>query len=243
VAFLTDIHHSLVVPPRYIEHVVNTTNALSPDIVILGGDYVTAGPKYKWLDGESYIFPCFDILKNLKAKLGLFAVTGNHDTHAGLAKIHTAMGQAGFQKIDNGGEWLTLQGHRLRICGVGDMRTQNPNTSHAFGDAAKGDAVILVSHNPDLAEEQLIATHTGDVRPGLMLSGHTHGGQVVLPLIGAPFVGLCSNYGQKYRYGIVQGPRCKVLVSCGVGVLPPAVRLNCPPEVMLITLIGPATRT
>jgi predicted MPP superfamily phosphohydrolase len=73
-----------------------------------------------------------------------------------------------------------------------------------------------------------------------MLSGHTHGGQVVLPFIGAPIVGLASCYGQKYRYGLVQGPKCKVLVTCGVGTLAPAFRLNCPPEVVLITLARPA---
>jgi predicted MPP superfamily phosphohydrolase len=70
----------------------------------------------------------------------------------------------------------------------------------------------------------------------LVLSGHTHGGQVVLPWIGAPIVP--SGYGQKYRYGLVQSPGAKIYVTSGVGTLPIAVRINCPPEVALITLRG-----
>ena len=142
--------------------------------------------------------------------------------------------QAFYQNIDNSGAWLTLEGQRMRICGVQDLRTQKPDVNLALGDATEQDAVILVSHNPDVAEQKI-----KDARVGLLLSGHTHGGQVVLPFIGAPIVGLCSDYGQKYRYGIVQGPKCRVYVTSGVGTLPPAFRLNCPPEVALITLTSP----
>jgi len=234
IAFLSDIHHSLVVPRVYIEHVVSVTNALAPDIVVLGGDYVTSGEKYRWLHGEKYITPCFDALGKLEAKLGRFAVTGNHDTYVGLGMVRAAIKSTGFENIDNHGIWLALDGHKRRICGIADLRTQHPNTGLALGDATEKDAVILISHNPDAAEE---IVH--DKRVGIILSGHTHGGQVVLPFIGAPMVGMCSNYGQKYRYGLVQGPICKVLVTCGVGTLPPAFRLNCPPEVALITLTSP----
>ncbi|MGB8352321.1 MAG: metallophosphoesterase [Chthoniobacteraceae bacterium] len=234
VAFLSDIHHSIVVPRSYIEHVVNLTNSLSPDIVILGGDYVTSGPKYGWLHGATYIESCFDMLKKLTSKLGCFAVTGNHDMHVGIEKIYAAIAGTGIRNINNTGVWLTLDGQRMRICGVEDLRTQKPDVKLALGDATDKDAVILVSHNPDVAEQKI-----EDARVGFTLSGHTHGGQVVLPFIGAPIVGLCSDYGQKYRYGMVQGPRCGVYVTSGVGTLPPAFRLNCYPEVALITLTSP----
>ena len=234
VAFLSDIHHSIVVPRSYIEHVVNLTNSLSPDVVILGGDYVTSGEKYNWLHGAAYIEPCFAMLKKLTSKLGCFAVTGNHDKHVGIEKIYAAIAGSGIRNINNSGVWLTLEGQRMRICGVEDLRTQKPDVKLALGDATEKDAVILVSHNPDVAEQKI-----EDARVGFMLSGHTHGGQVVLPFIGAPIVGLCSDYGQKYRYGMVQGPRCRVYVTSGVGTLPPAFRLNCYPEVALITLTSP----
>lgn len=234
VAFLSDIHHSLVVPRSYVDAAVEMTNMLLPDIVVLGGDYVTSGLKYRWLEGEKYIEPCFDSLRELKSKMGNFAVTGNHDTHAGLGKVNAVMKAAGFWSIDNTGEWLSLGNDRLRLCGVADLRTQVFDVRKALGDAKNSDAVILVSHNPDMAERGLV-----DDRVGVMLSGHTHGGQVVLPFIGAPVVGLCSDYKQKYRYGMVQGPRCRVFVTSGVGTLPPAFRLNCPPEIVLATLVAP----
>jgi len=234
IAFLSDIHHSFVVPRSYVDHAVEVTNALSPDIVVLGGDYVTSGNKYRWVDGKSYIVPCFESLKKLEAKMGRFAVTGNHDTNVGLNEIYAGMKAAGLQSIDNGGVWLEEGGQKLRICGICDLRTNTPNVDLALTGATNKDAVVLVSHNPDVAERTV-----KDDRVGLILSGHTHGGQVVFPIIGAPVVHLCSDYGQKYRYGLVQGPHCKSYVTSGVGTLPPAFRLNCPPEVALITLTSP----
>lgn len=236
IAFLSDIHHSIVVPRSYLDHVVSVANALAPDIVILGGDYVTAGYRYQWLHGAKYIGPCFGILKKLTAKIGKFAVTGNHDAKAGIDRINASIADAGFHSINNDGVWLSQGiGGRLRVCGVEDLITQKPDVGLALGDATEKDAVILVSHNPDVAEEKI-----HDERVGVLLSGHTHGGQVVLPFIGAPALYFCSGYGLKYRYGIVEGPKCRVFVTSGVGTLPLAFRLNCPPEVALITLTSPA---
>lgn len=235
IAFLSDIHHSIVVPRAYLEHVVKLTNELSPDIVILGGDYVTSGEKYRGLDAKKYIEPCFEILRKLQAKMGFLAVTGNHDTHVGLGKINLAIRAAGIGNLDNRGMWIEEQGQRVWFCGVSDLRTSTPNVPLALAGTTNKDAVILVSHNPDLAEKKIT-----DDRVGLMLAGHTHGGQIVLPFVGAPAVNFCSDYGQKYRYGLVQGPKCQVYVTSGVGTLPPAFRLNCSPEVALITLTSPA---
>ena len=236
IAFLSDIHHSFVVPRAYLDHVVRVVNSLSPDIVLLGGDYVTAGKKYGWIDGRKYITPCFESLKKLEAKMGRYAVTGNHDTGVGLDAIKAGIADAGIQNIDNSGVWLSENGARLRICGVADLRTDTPDVKKALADSTNKDAVILVSHNPDVAERTI-----EDDRVGLLLCGHTHGGQVVLPFIGAPIVHLCSDYGQKYRATAWCRVRnARSFVTCGVGTLPPAFRLNCPPEVVLITLTSPA---
>ena len=234
IAFLSDLHHSFVVPREYIEHAVSIANSLSPDIVVLGGDFVTVFGKKKWFDGREYIKPCCDMLSKLESKLGRFAVTGNHDTGVGLDSVKAGLTGAGIQIINNGGIWIEEKGQRIRICGVEDLRTGYPDPKLALADATDKDAVILVSHNPDVAEKKLV-----DNRVGLMLCGHTHGGQVVLPVVGAPFVHYCSEYGQKYRYGLVRGPKCQVYITSGVGTLPPAFRLNCPPEVALLTLKSP----
>lgn len=228
IAFLSDLHHSQVVPRAYLERVVARTNALQPDFILLGGDYVTAGRKYRPLQGHRYIDPCFDILKNLRARTAIFGVTGNHDSWAGLDHIHAGMLRAGIFDLTNRGFWLEKNGARLRLGGVGDFATQHQNLPAALAEATTDDAVLLLTHNPDFAE------YIRDPRVGHVLSGHTHGGQIVLPFLGAPLVP--SGFGQKYRYGLVQAPHTKIYVTSGVGVLPFPFRLNCPPEIALLTL-------
>lgn len=229
IALLSDIHHSVVVPRWFVEHAVTLANSLEPDVMILGGDFVTSGQMYQAPGfGPRYFDPCFDALKNLKAKCGIFAVTGNHDAWAGSAKAFAAIRRAGFENITNSGMWLLKNGARLRICGVGDLCTQPQNVPGALGDATKNDAVIFTTHNPDSVEK------ITDPRIGLMLCGHTHGGQVVLPFIGAPLIP--SHYGNKYRYGLARGPSTQIFVTSGVGTLPLAVRINCPAEIALLTL-------
>jgi predicted MPP superfamily phosphohydrolase len=228
IALLTDIHHGPFVPLCYIQHVVAMANSLEPDLTLLAGDYVHGH--------HSYVAPGINELGKLRAKLGRFAVRGNHDNHsyhgdhANLLNYSSAaLAEAGLSDLNNSGVWLERPGARLRICGVGDLWTDRQDPGAALGDATDRDAVVMLSHNPDFAETLL------DQRVGLILSGHTHGGQIVVPGLGAPIVP--SRYGQKYLYGRVQGPSCQVFVSRGVGTISPPVRFVCRPEVVLITLI------
>ncbi len=229
IAFLADFHHSEAVPADYLARVVAKTNALAPDLIVLGGDYVTAGRRYGLMGtGSSYQEPCFGVLRNLRAKGGIFAVTGNHDSRAGLRITHQLMTSAGFENLTNQGVWLRRDGERLRLCGIGDFTTQPQDLPSALGDTSDSDACLLVTHNPDCLEE------ITDARVGLALCGHTHGGQVAFPYLGSPIVP--SIYGNKYRYGMVHGPRVAGYVTSGVGTLPLAIRLNCRPEIALLTL-------
>lgn len=220
IAFLTDIHHGPYVSLDYVNGVVRTTAALDPDLIVLGGDYISREAKYAG--------PCFEVLSQLKAPMGIYGVLGNHDYWHGERQVRDGMTAARFTDLTNRGEWLTLRGDRLRLCGVDDLWTARPNAQQALADARPGDAVILVSHNPDFAE-----TLT-DRRPGLILSGHTHGGQVMIPGSGAPIVP--SYYGQKYARGLVEAPTTQVYVSVGIGLTGLPIRANCPPELTLLTL-------
>ncbi len=220
VALLADVHHGPFVPLDYIRHVVAMTNALRPDIVALAGDYVH--------HADHYIAPGIAELGNLKASMGRFAVRGNHDNRHFTPITRAALADAEIPDLNNTGVWLERGGARLRICGVGDLWTDRQDPDAALGDATPEDAVILLSHNPDFVET------LRDPRVGLVLSGHTHGGQVVVPGFGAPIVP--SRYGQKYLHGLVQGPCAQVFVSRGVGTISPPVRFLCRPEVVLITL-------
>jgi uncharacterized protein len=221
VALLADVHHGPFVPLPYIRQVVAMTNAQEPDIVVLAGDYMHQHARY--------IAPGIEELGKLKARLGRFAVRGDHDNRGYERLSRYALADARLPDLNNSGVWLERNRSRLRICGVGDLWTDRQDLGAALGDATERDAVVLLSHNPDFVET------IRDRRVGLALSGHTHGGQVVVPGFGAPIVP--SRYGQKYLYGLVQGPCCRVFVTRGVGTISPPVRLLCRPEVVLITLV------
>ena len=193
-----------------------------PTSSLLAGDYM-----HRRAD---YIAPGIAELGKLRAPLGRFAVRGNHDNREfDAASSRAALAEAKMPDLNNTGVWLERGGARLRICGVGDLWTDYQDLAAALGDATTDDAVLLLSHNPDFVET------IRDPRVGLVLSGHTHGGQVVVPGFGAPIVP--SRYGQKYLHGLVQGPCSQVFVTRGVGTITPPVRFLCRPEVVLITLV------
>jgi predicted MPP superfamily phosphohydrolase len=221
IALLADVHHGPFVPLAYIRQVVSMTNTLQPDMVVLAGDYVHRH--------ERYIAPGIEELGKLKARLGRFAVRGNHDNRGYTMRSRAALAAAKLPDLNNRGVWIERGRRRLRICGVGDLWTDRQDLHAALGDASERDAVLLLSHNPDFVET------IRDTRVGLVLSGHTHGGQVIVPGYGAPIVP--SRYGQKYLYGLVQGPCSRVFVTRGVGTISPPVRLLCRPEVALLTLV------
>lgn len=220
VAFLTDIHHGPFTPLDFVATVVRTTLALQPDLILLGGDYTHEDAKY--------IRPCFDVLAGLKAPLGVFGVMGNHDYRDGLEETRAGMATAGVTELTNSGVWLTRGGSRFRLGGVDDLWLGMPDVAAAMADATMNDACLLVSHNPDVAET------LRDRRVGLVLSGHTHGGQAVMPRVGAPFVP--SRYGMKYLKGRVEAPTTTVYVSRGLGTTGTAMRFGSRPELTLVTL-------
>ena len=222
IAFLSDVHHGPFVPRGYVRSIVEMTNALKPDLVMLGGDYCYRGARF--------IAPALEELGELEAPMGRFAVLGNHDHWDGLRQSIDGLKAAGIPLLRNEGTWVEKGPARLRIGGVGDLWCDRQDVDAALGDATARDAVVLLSHNPDVAET------LRDPRVGLMLSGHTHGGQVILPFFGAPIV--TSAYGQKYLHGLTRGPSCDVYISRGVGTVGPPCRAFCRPEVVLLTLTG-----
>ena len=175
-----------------------------------------------------YIVPGVAVLSQLRAPLGRFAVLGNHDHAVAPALTRRALADHGLTELTNTGVWLERGGARLRFCGVDDCRTGRPRLPPALGDMTVDDAAVVLTHNPDYVER------IRDPRVDLVLSGHTHGGQVVFPFVGALVT--ASRYGQKYVQGLQQGPSARVFVTRGVGSIVLPVRFGCPPEVALITL-------
>jgi predicted MPP superfamily phosphohydrolase len=228
---LSDIHHGPWLTLDFVHHIVAQTNALDPDLVLLTGDYVYDSPRY--------IQPAIAALAELRPRIGTLAVLGNHDWYEGGPLTRFECARHGIPLIDNTRVILTADRKLTRsadvgLCfaGIGDLWEDEPNYDAALAHLPPSMPRLLLSHNPDAAEDPrfLRTRHRVD----LMLSGHTHGGQVRLPIVGAPVVP--SKYGQKYAAGLVQGPRCPVYVSRGLGLSGLPVRFAVPPEVVLLQL-------
>lgn len=219
-AFLTDIHHGPYTDVDYVRQIVRTTNLLDPDLIVLGGDYSLREAKY--------VGPCFEALQSLRAPLGVYGVLGNHDYWHGIAETKEGMKAAYITELTNAGVWLTRGSDRLRLGGVDDLWEGDPSLDAALDGVRPDEACVLVSHNPDFAEM------IRDRRVGLVLSGHTHGGQVVFPGGKAPFVP--SAYGRKYLRGLCQAPETVVYVSRGLGTAGGPLRFGSRPEISLLTL-------
>ncbi|MEW6746814.1 MAG: metallophosphoesterase [Planctomycetota bacterium] len=220
VAFLSDVHHGPYTTSAYVDRVVRLTNALACDLISLGGDYV--------YEDSKYIEPSLRAHAALRARCGVYGVLGNHDHWQGAAATRRALQANGIVELTNTGAWLERDGARLRLAGVGDYWEDDQDLEAALGDTASNEVAILLSHNPDYAET------ISDPRVGLVLSGHTHGGQVDIPFAGAPFIP--SAYGRKFLHGWVQAPHTQVFVSRGLGTIFPPLRLCCRPEIVHITL-------
>jgi len=227
VILLTDIHRGGSFSQERVRQMVDQVSALRPDLVILGGDYVLAQTEY----ADS----CFAELARLRAPLGVFAVLGNQDygeyddDEGGPGLVVRAAGDAGIPLLRNEGVWIEKDGSRFRLGGVEDLAQGQPQITPIISGTTPGDFVLVACHNPDYSE-QLPADAVD-----LVLSGHTHGGQVTA--FGLWAFHLPSEYGQKYRTGMVRNEVTTVIVSNGIGTstrLP--IRILARPQIVVVTL-------
>lgn len=237
VAQLSDLHVTSQTDADLVRRAVDLVMGLRPDLIALTGDYVSRS--------ADYVAMCAEALSPLEARLGIYAVLGNHDVWTDARRVTAGLEAVGIIVLRSETVPLDVGDGRLWLVGIDDMgRTNRPG---ARCDAFEGlwqralvrAGEMLDALPPD--EPRLLLVHNPDVhevlqarRVDLALSGHTHGGQVRLPLLGAPILPSC--YGDKYAQGLVQGPRWPVYVNRGIGTVPPPVRLNCRPEVTFLTL-------
>ena len=213
IGLLTDIHHSGMVPADDVTHAVRLALDERPDLIVLGGDYVTFGDR-------AFVGPVAELLAPLSAPHGVFAILGNHDDDrdmaAALARHHVEVLKDVRTRVEIRGEPLELAGIRFW--------TRRPEDIAGVLRNASG-TVMLLAHDPRrLTEASAMGVPT-------VLSGHTHGGQVVLPGVGAL---------ARRRFPILAGlgsrENTSIFVSRGVGTVYVPVRINCPPEVAILTL-------
>lgn len=219
VGLLTDIHRSQWVTEFDVRQAVSTLMALQPDLVVLGGDYVTWGDR-------RYVAAAAESLAGLSAPHGVFAVLGNHDDDR---EVPAALARRGFEVLRDVRTRRHIRNETLDLVGI-RYWTRRASDIAPLTRGARG-PVILLAHDPRrLVEASLLNIP-------LVLSGHTHGGQVVLPALGA----IAAR-----KFPVIAGSATlgdtQIFVSRGVGTVYVPIRLNCPPEVALLTL-EPADRT
>jgi hypothetical protein len=221
IALLTDLHSSPLVPRWWLDRAVDTANALAPDLVALGGDFLD--------DDPHYIAELGDILRPLRGKDGAVAVLGNHDHYVGAQGVREELASAGVRELWNAHFVLIRGGAPLVIGGVGDLETDVVDCERALAGASANAPRIVLSHDPDV-----FAYWPAEPRLDLMLAGHTHGGQAYLPLLGPPYVP--SQFGFRYLQGLIREGGRQLYVSRGVGASGLPIRWGCPPELTLVVL-------
>lgn len=214
IGFITDIHHSALVPADDVTAAVNLVNAERPDLIVLGGDYVTFGDR-------SFVGPVAELLKPLQADHGVFAILGNHDDDRDLP---AALTRNGFAVLKDQRTRLDVRGEGLDIAGL-RFWTRRPQDITRVLRKPASETTLLLAHDPRRLRE------AAALGVPAVLSGHTHGGQVVVPGVGPVF---------KRYFPVLEGigseESTSIFVSRGIGTIYVPVRLNCPPEVALVTL-------
>jgi predicted MPP superfamily phosphohydrolase len=213
IGLLTDVHRSYWVSHDDVAHAAALLMAERPDLIVLGGDYVTWGDR-------DYVRPSAEGLQTLAAPHGVFGILGNHDDDHDMP---AALAAHGVEMLKDARTRVTIRGEALDLIGVRFWTKRSADIA-ALARGATG-TVILLAHDP----RRLVEASAHDIP--LVLSGHTHGGQVVLPLVGAI---AASKF--PVVAGIARLGRTVIFVSRGVGTVYVPVRVNCPPEVAVLTL-------
>jgi predicted MPP superfamily phosphohydrolase len=221
---ISDIHHGLFLPKEWLSEVVSLANRLKPDIIALTGDFVTYSRRN--------IGPAAELLGRLRARYGVYAVLGNHDFRVDPDAITLALRRQRIDVLRNRHATLWFGGESVYLAGVDDYG-YGADLRRAMRGVPRDAATILLAHNPRVIH---LASRHG---VSLVLSGHTHGGQVNLPLLG-------TVYGRsperlRYKIGWDRMGTTQIYVNRGIGTIILPWRLRCPAEITHLELLQGAS--
>jgi uncharacterized protein len=227
IALLSDFHYDPYFSIHPIRAAVGMVNALRPDLVVLTGDFVSVpffGDHEKAADAAE---PCAQLLRELQAPHGLWAVMGNHDSFTDPDRVTSALRAVGIKVLVNQSVPIEHNSGRFWLSGVDDVLGKTADLDKTLRVVPTGEATVLLAHEPDYADR--VMRHPVD----LQLSGHSHGGQVRLPFLPPIYL---PDLARKYVWGLYKVGELTLYTNAGIGTVQIPVRLNCPPEVTLITL-------
>jgi predicted MPP superfamily phosphohydrolase len=238
IAQLSDFHYDEIFSVVPIRKAIKAVNDLHPDLIVLTGDFVTvpmledflskkSADVYRGKEAVRTAPPCAQLLSELRARLGVFAILGNHDVASVPDFITECLENHGIRVLRNTSLPIEQGKARFWLAGIDDVMQGVPDLSRTLASIPKEETVVLLSHEPDFADKA--ALHPID----LQLSGHSHGGQIWLPIIGAPWL---PPYAQKYPRGKYQVGGLTLYTNIGLGTIRVPIRLNCTPEITLFTL-------
>jgi len=236
---VSDIHGgSSYIDEAKIRRVVEQINAQNADVIVLLGDYVS---QYNERSGalKMPMETIAENLKGLRAPLGVYAVLGNHDEWYNGRLVEVELEKAGITVLQNKAVALEKNGRKFRVLGlldhmhIVDWATFTKNAKENLAKIEPIGDVIVLEHSPDILP---VITRDTPLSPDirLILAGHTHGGQICLPLVGCPVIP--SSYGQKYAYGHVRENNVHMFVTTGVGTSILPLRFNVPPEIAVLKI-------
>jgi uncharacterized protein len=225
IAVLSDLHiGSPFIDDPKVRLIVQRTNELQPDLIIILGDYIAGnGRGSHRVEPEAFA----PLLKDLHAPLGVYSVLGNHDWWYNGLKVRSALEANGIKVLEDQVAKIDVRGNPLWLVGLGDLWTRPQHIDQTIAEVPQDATIIALTHNPDIFPEL-------PARVNLLLAGHTHGGQVRFPLIGS--VVESSRYGQRYEQGHVLENGHDLFVTTGIGTSIIPVRFGVPPEIVLLVV-------
>ena len=238
IVLISDIHGgSRGVTEEKIKQIVERANEQNADLIVLLGDYVSESSNDAAL--KMPLSTIGENLKGLKAKYGVYAVLGNHDGRYGNEEVAGELRRIGYNVLENEVAVIEKNDQKIRILGYADHLTLknwqdvSDKSQKALNSAENVGDIIALEHSPDILPA---ITGAKSISPDLklILAGHTHGGQVWLPIIGTPIVP--SSYGQKYSFGHIRENNADMFVTTGIGTSILPFRFLVPPEIAVLTV-------
>jgi uncharacterized protein len=225
IAVIGDLHvDDWFINNKKVRTIVDRTNELQPDLIILLGDFVSSrGWVRRSVPPESFT----PLLKDLKAPLGVYAVLGNHDWWYNGPRVRAALENNGIKVLENEVAPVPVRGTSIWLVGLADLWTRPQLIDETVAKVPEDQTIIALAHNPDIFPQL-------PQRVPLLLAAHTHGGQVRFPLLGS--VVESSKFGDRYAMGHVSENGHDMFVTTGIGTSILAVRFGVPPEIVLLTI-------